>query len=81
MVPSQTHLSEYALSNERYPTSAMRSTIAAEERYEEHRERAFSWDRMEKPVLAPVGWVGEKWSEFPENHKPAFVDEVSDAGD
>jgi hypothetical protein len=61
LVPSQTHLSEYALSNERFPTSAMRSTIAAEERYEERRERAFSWDRMRKPTLAPVGWVGEEW--------------------
>jgi hypothetical protein len=81
LVPSQTHLSEYALSNERFPTSAMRSTIAAEERYEERRERAFSWDRMEKPVLAPVGWMGGEWSEFPEKHKLAFVDEVSDAGD
>jgi hypothetical protein len=61
LVPSQTHLSEYALSNERFPTSAMRSTIVAEERYEERRERAFSWDRMRKPTLAPVGWVGEEW--------------------
>jgi hypothetical protein len=81
LVPSQTHLSEYALSNERFPTSAMRSTIAAEERYEERRERAFSWDRMEKPVLAPVGWVGEEWSEFSENYKPVSVEEGSAASD
>jgi hypothetical protein len=82
VLPSQTHLSETALSNERFPTSAMRSTIAAEERYEERVVEAFSWDRKRKPALAPVSWEGEEWSEFPGTHyKPAFVEEVSDAGD
>ena len=79
--PSQTHLSEAALANMCFPTSAMRSTIAAEERYEERRERSFSLDRKRRPVLPPVGWVGGEWSEFPENYKPASVEEVSDAGD
>jgi hypothetical protein len=60
----------------------MRSTIAAEERYEERVVETFSWDRKRKPALAPVSWEGEEWSEFPGTHyKPAFVEEVSDAGD
>lgn len=81
VMPSQTHLSEAALANMRFPISAMRSTIATEERYEERRERSFSLDRKRRPVLPPVGWVGGEWSEFPENYKPASVEEVSDAGD
>jgi hypothetical protein len=80
-MPSQTHLSEAALANMRFPISAIRSTIAAEERYEERRERSFSLDRKRRPVLPPVGWVGGEWSEFPENYKPASVEEVSDTGD
>jgi hypothetical protein len=82
VLPSQTHLSETALSSERFPTSAMRSTIAAEERYEERVVQTFSWDRKRRPALAPVSWEGEEWSMFPGTHyKPAFVEEVSDAGD
>lgn len=83
VLPSQTHLSESALSNERFPTSAIRSTIAAEERYEERiiGQQRFSWDLKRRPVLAPVSWEGEEWSEFPGNYKPASVEEVSDAGD
>jgi hypothetical protein len=81
VIPSQTHLSEAALANMRFPISAIRSTIAAEERYEERRERSFSLDRKRRPVLPPVGWVGGEWSEFPENYKPASVEEADDAGD
>lgn len=82
VLPSQTHLSETALSSERFPTSAMRSTIAAEERYEERVVETFSWDRKRRPALAPVSWEGEEWTEFPGTHyKPAFFEEVSDAGD
>jgi hypothetical protein len=43
----------------------MRSTIAAEERYEEGIVQPFSWDRKKRPALAPVSWEGEEWKEFP----------------
>jgi hypothetical protein len=81
VLASQTHLSESALQNEGFPVSAMRSTIAAEERYEERPVETFSWDRRRRPVLAPVSWAGGEWTEFPGNYKPASVEEVSDAGD
>ena len=81
VLPSQTHLSESALSNERFPTSAMRSTIAAEERYEESIVQPFSWDCKRRPALAPISWEGEEWKEFPGNYQRASVEEVSDAGD
>lgn len=83
VLPSQTHLSEAALANERFPVSAMRSTISVEKRFEEQSvgQQTFSWDRKRKPVRAPVSWAGGEWTEFPGNYRPATVEEASDDGD
>jgi hypothetical protein len=83
ILPSQTHLSEAALANERFPISAMRSTISVEKRFEEHivGQQTFSWDRERKPVRAPVSWAGGEWTEFPGNYRPATVEQASDDGD
>ena len=80
VMPSQTHLSEATLAHERFPTSAMRSTIRPHQRYEE-RVVALSWDQRRRPVRAPAGWVGGEWEEFPGGYKRATVEEAPDAGD
>jgi hypothetical protein len=70
-LPSQTHLSERVLANEKFPESAMRSTINNGKRrktFESKRaakrartEQAYSWDRGTKPTRPPAGWAGGEW--------------------
>jgi hypothetical protein len=72
-LPSQTHLSERVLANEQYPESSMRSTITSGKRrnaFDDDNENAakktrteqvYSWDRGDKPIRPPHGWVGGEW--------------------
>jgi hypothetical protein len=72
-LPSQTHLSERVLANEQLPESSMRSTITSVKRRNvfdddnEHdvkktrTEQVYSWDRGDKPMRPPAGWVGGEW--------------------
>jgi hypothetical protein len=73
--PSQTHLSERVLANEKFPESAMRSTIDMEKGKGKRRnsfedepspkractKQVFSWDRGAKPSRPPTGWSGGEW--------------------
>jgi hypothetical protein len=72
-LPSQTHLSERVLANEQFPESSMRSTITSGKRrnaFDDGNENAakktrteqvYSWDRGDKPIRPPHGWVGGEW--------------------
>lgn len=72
-LPSQTHLSERVLANEKLPESSMRSTITSGKRrnaFDDGNESAakktrtehvYSWDRGDKPMRPPHGWVGGEW--------------------
>ena len=70
-LPSQTHLSERVLSNEQFEESTMRSTLNngkshnlfGDKRAEKkpYTEKVYSWDRGEKPMRPPAGWVGGEW--------------------
>jgi hypothetical protein len=74
--PSQTHLSERVLANEKFPESAMRSTIYLDGKGKGKRrnyfenepspkrariKQVFSWDRSAKPSRPPTGWSGGEW--------------------
>lgn len=69
--PSQTHLSERVLANEQFKESSMRSTlnngksrnIFGDKRAgkKPYKEKVYSWDRGEKPMRPPTGWVGGEW--------------------
>jgi hypothetical protein len=73
-LPSQTHLSERVLANEKLPESSMRSTISHGKRRnafdddddesaakKTRTEHVSSWDRGDKPMRPPHGWVGGEW--------------------
>ena len=70
-LPSQTHLSERVLANEQFEESSMRSTLnngKSHNVYGDKRagkkpytEKVYSWDRGEKPMRPPTGWVGGEW--------------------
>lgn len=70
-LPSQTHLSERVLANEELPESSMRSTINNGKKsnaFDDERdtnktstEHVYSWDRGDKPMRPPTGWVGGEW--------------------
>jgi hypothetical protein len=61
-LPSQTHLSERVLANEQFPESALRSTLTNDKRRNDfENEQVYSWDRGDKPMRPPAGWVGGEW--------------------
>ncbi|KAM0704490.1 hypothetical protein Q7P35_008724 [Cladosporium inversicolor] len=70
-LPSQTHLGERVLANEQLPESSMRSTInsgkgsnAFDDKRDTNKirtEQVYSWDRGDKPMRPPTGWVGGEW--------------------
>lgn len=70
-LPSQTHLSERVLANEQLEESSMRSTLNNGKSHnafgdkragkKPYAEKVYSWDRGEKPMRPPTGWVGGEW--------------------
>lgn len=70
-LPSQTHLSERVLANEQFEESSMRSTLNNGKSHnvfgdkragkKPYTEKVYSWDRGEKPMRPPTGWVGGEW--------------------
>ncbi|GAB7324545.1 hypothetical protein MBLNU13_g08449t1 [Cladosporium sp. NU13] len=70
-LPSQTHLSERVLANEQFEESSMRSTLNTGKSHnvsgdkrdakKPYTEKVYSWDRGEKPMRPPSGWVGGEW--------------------